>query len=290
MRLPPMGKASRFLLAIALISVGTAIAARHSEWGRFTGVAVLLMLLAATIAAGVQAVRSRSEDQAAGGRLAGQKISNSLVTLSSAAILAVYAAGYHRTGSAADKFAAQTARRSTALPFAAVVAVTPTETSPRVEAPPAVSPSAVPPVRISHPRSSSTPVPKAEPAPAPPDDSPTTPVSPLEVTTSNDPVAEPATTASPSVTSHRPYKDGTYLGLGSCRHGQIQASVVIQGGQIVSTTIAQCWTRYSCSWIADLPGQVISRQSPNVDYVSGATQSSDAFSDAVDEALHKASE
>ena len=84
------------------------------------------------------------------------------------------------------------------------------------------------------------------------------------------------------------YRDGTYLGWGSCRHGDIQASVVIEGGRIASAAIAQCRTRYSCSWIDMLPGQVVSRQSTNVDYVSGATQSTDAFADAVAEALSKA--
>jgi uncharacterized protein with FMN-binding domain len=63
---------------------------------------------------------------------------------------------------------------------------------------------------------------------------------------------------------------------------------VIEGGRIVSAGIAQCLTRYSCSWIAALPGQVVSRQSTNVDYVSGATQSVDAFADAVADALSKA--
>jgi uncharacterized protein with FMN-binding domain len=86
------------------------------------------------------------------------------------------------------------------------------------------------------------------------------------------------------------YKNGTFLGWGYSRHGDIQASVVIQDGQIISTAIATCATRYSCSWIANLPGQAVERQSPKVDYVSGATQSSNAFSDAVAEALSKASE
>lgn len=84
------------------------------------------------------------------------------------------------------------------------------------------------------------------------------------------------------------YKDGTYYGWGSSRHGDIQAAVVIEGGRIASTSIAQCLTRYSCSWIAQLPGQVISRQSPEVDYVSGATQSTNAFYYAVVDALSKA--
>jgi uncharacterized protein with FMN-binding domain len=84
------------------------------------------------------------------------------------------------------------------------------------------------------------------------------------------------------------YKDGTYLGWGSSRHGDIQASVLVEGGRIAAATIAQCLTRYSCSWIAALPAQVVARQSPNVDYVSGATQSTNAFYDAVVDALAKA--
>jgi uncharacterized protein with FMN-binding domain len=64
--------------------------------------------------------------------------------------------------------------------------------------------------------------------------------------------------------------------------------VVIENGRIASATIAQCLTRYSCSWIAALPPQVAARQSPEVDYVSGATQSTNAFYYAVVDALAKA--
>jgi len=64
--------------------------------------------------------------------------------------------------------------------------------------------------------------------------------------------------------------------------------VVIQGGRIANAMISQCLTRYSCSWIAALPPQVIGRQSPEVDYVSGATQSTNAFYYAVLVALNRA--
>jgi len=84
------------------------------------------------------------------------------------------------------------------------------------------------------------------------------------------------------------WKDGTYFGWGTSRHGDIQAQVVIEGGRIASATIAQCLTRYSCSVIAKLPPQVAERQSPEVDYVSGATQSTNAFYYGVVEALSKA--
>ncbi len=84
------------------------------------------------------------------------------------------------------------------------------------------------------------------------------------------------------------WRDGTFSGWGTSRHGNIEATVVIEGGRIVSATISRCLTRYSCSWITHLQQQVVTRQSPDVDYVSGATQSANAFYYAVFEALHKA--
>ena len=64
--------------------------------------------------------------------------------------------------------------------------------------------------------------------------------------------------------------------------------MTIAAGRITEAKIAQCWTRYSCSWIDPVVPQVAARQSPNVDYVSGATQSVDAFYWAVVDALSKA--
>ena len=64
--------------------------------------------------------------------------------------------------------------------------------------------------------------------------------------------------------------------------------MVIEAGRILSANISQCRTRYSCSVIDKLIPQVALRQSPEVDYVSGATQSADAFYGAVVEALSKA--
>jgi uncharacterized protein with FMN-binding domain len=106
----------------------------------------------------------------------------------------------------------------------------------------------------------------------------------------------PVAVAAPAVDSAEPatasangqLKDGTYFGWGTSRHGDIQASVEIKSGKIVGAYISQCLTRYSCSWISALPPQVLQRQSPEVDYVSGATQSSNAFYYAIAEALKKA--
>ena len=83
-------------------------------------------------------------------------------------------------------------------------------------------------------------------------------------------------------------KDGVFYGWGTSRHGDIQASIEIRDGRIVGAYISQCRTQYSCSWVSALPPEVVARQSPDVDYVSGATQSSNAFYYAVVEALSKA--
>ena len=64
--------------------------------------------------------------------------------------------------------------------------------------------------------------------------------------------------------------------------------IAVENGRIASAHIADCQTRYSCDVIDKLIPQVAQRQSPDVDYVSGATQSADAFYGAVVEALSKA--
>ena len=78
------------------------------------------------------------------------------------------------------------------------------------------------------------------------------------------------------------------MGYGRSRHGNIEATVDVVDGQIVAATITDCATEYPCSWIVNLPPQVVVRQSAEVDIVSGATASSDAFYAAVVAALNKA--
>ena len=102
-----------------------------------------------------------------------------------------------------------------------------------------------------------------------------------------EPAPDPAIVAA-KLAAAPPWKDGTYDGWGTCRHGDIQATVVIEAGRIASATITQCLTRYSCDIIEKLPPEVSQRQSPEVDYVSGATQSAGAFYWAVVGALGKA--
>ena len=59
----------------------------------------------------------------------------------------------------------------------------------------------------------------------------------------------------------------------------------IKDGRIASAVIRQCLTRYSCDMIALSPGQVVSRQSPFIDLVSGATESANAYANAVYRAI-----
>jgi uncharacterized protein with FMN-binding domain len=168
-------------------------------------------------------------------------MSGSLASVSSAAVLTVYLAGYFRTESAADRFANLVAERRVAATASRRVASVRDGLQARTTA----IPSGVLP----------------EPDPS---------------------------AASGNAAPAQRWKDGTYDGWGFSRHGNIQASVIIAGGRIASAIISQCRTRYSCSVIDMLPPQVARRQSPNVDYVSGATQSADAFYEAVVAALNKA--
>jgi uncharacterized protein with FMN-binding domain len=65
-------------------------------------------------------------------------------------------------------------------------------------------------------------------------------------------------------------------------------TVTIEAGLIKSALISDCRTRYSCSVIDKLPPLVPKTQKAGTDWVSGATESSDAYDFAVGDALAKA--
>ncbi|HZP34049.1 MAG TPA: FMN-binding protein [Candidatus Acidoferrales bacterium] len=289
-----MDKSTLLLLAMVLAIFGGSVALGHPDWGTFTGLAIIL--LAGGLAAGSLPIRVRDfvEERAA----PSQRVSNGLVTLSSAAIVAIYAAGYHRTSLAAHKFDLQGSQGRASAEVTAVV-------------PPRPAPN--PPSNASGAASQNAASAEKKPVPRPAGKA-TAPKSPAAGASAptpsagEDASASPETAAAPvngETPSAHPaaatprYKDGTFSGWGSCRHGDIEASVMIQGGKIASVVISQCLTRYSCNWIApknpdsglpDLPAQVVQRQNTKVDYVSGATESSYAFADAVVAALSKATE
>jgi uncharacterized protein with FMN-binding domain len=111
--------------------------------------------------------------------------------------------------------------------------------------------------------------------------------SPTAITPAASPTATATATSTPSSTT-AVYRDGTYTGSGTSRRGNVNVSVTIQGGRIANVTISSVTTQYPVSRIAALPAQVVTRQSGQVDNVSGATYSAQAFSLAVQAALSKA--
>jgi len=220
------------------------------------------------------------------GSRSGGRITNSLVALSSAAVLTVYSAGYLRTRAAAEKL--NSSERSRVVIPTELSPTPPTASAPpRVESPAPAAPASSEP-RVRKPRARTLPANTLEAAPTPtPTAKPAaTPVAPVATPTLH--VAEPPATPTPAPAPQPQYKDGIYTGWGTSRHGDIEATVTITGGHIASALISQCWTRYSCSVVAHLQRQVVDRQSPEVDYVSRATQSANAFYYAVVQALSKA--
>jgi len=212
------------------------------------------------------------------------RITKRLVALSSAAILSVYAAGYVATQSAEQQIAAQ------AAPAAVVIRTVATQSAPltaalapsATQAPATAAPeAAAPPTAASAAPAASAPaVTQAAAAPAVPAAS--APASSHAAT-----AAAPAPSPTKTVQAGA-YRDGTYVGAGFNRHANIRATVVVQNGRIVSAQATQCETRYPCSLIDGLPSQVVSRQKAQVNLVSGATDSSRAYLQAVTQALAQA--
>jgi uncharacterized protein with FMN-binding domain len=247
-----------------------------------------------------------SEDIEKDSKRSGGRVTNNVVSASCAAVLAVYIAGYTRTQSAASRFTAQIAERRVAphsLPAAPLTTELHAAAQPmpaaivpepaRVAAPVPVKVARLQPepeLRAAKATDiAESPLPAEPPAQAlPVTAAAEAPPVIAQTTEPAPPAAEQKPEAPPAVSPAPLWKDGTYTGWGYSRHGNIEAQVVIEGGRIASAVISQCRTRYSCSVIDRLPPQVAQRQSPDVDYVSGATQSADAFYGAVVEALKKA--
>jgi uncharacterized protein with FMN-binding domain len=277
-----------------------------------------------------------------------KKVANNLVVLSSAAIVAVYSAGFARTREAASRFTQQDAERRAHAPIAhegraprpesaaaAPIAVdqqashadralaeraaspqiadvaTPARASEAREPNPkgsphaahaAATPHAAAPVTTVHVADRATNVDVIDDRQANADASPHVAKTAATAVGTPSAPAAPATPAAPSTPAPSPnvapasavagatpkFRDGTYLGWGTSRHGDIQAVVVVESGRITTTRVAQCLTRYSCAWVDPIPPVILKAQAPTYDYVSGATESSDAFQTAVADALSHA--
>jgi uncharacterized protein with FMN-binding domain len=84
------------------------------------------------------------------------------------------------------------------------------------------------------------------------------------------------------------YKDGTFQGTGSNRRGSIQTAVTIKNDKITDVEIIDFAMHYSESDVVGLPQEILQTQNPQVSNVSGATYSTQAFEDAVQDALSQA--
>jgi uncharacterized protein with FMN-binding domain len=233
------------------------------------------------------------------------RISKNLVAASCAAVLTVYAAGYWRTREAARQFAAQTKGRRPASRTQRT-AISP---QPPPEAPAASTPavaaaagpsSAVAAPRVAHTpkstmtasamtaaaRPSSSPVAAPETTPAPPSAEVGIVVAPIPMPIEPTPVSRSA--SEPPATPAARWRDGIYSGHGDSPHGDLEVRVVIRDGRIVEAAVEACNTRYPCELLDPMVKQSVVIQSSNVDYVSRATESSQAYNDGLVEALDKA--
>ncbi|WCN36268.1 FMN-binding protein [Aneurinibacillus uraniidurans] len=84
------------------------------------------------------------------------------------------------------------------------------------------------------------------------------------------------------------YKNGTYIGTGTNRRGSIDVAVTIKNDKVINVEISNFEMHYSESDIVELPNEVVQNQSAKVTNVSGATYSTKAFEDAVQDALYQA--
>lgn len=188
-----------------------------------------------------------------GGRSARSRPGGRLVALGGAAVVAIYTAGYARTQAAATGIQAAEAGTLRSV----------TEAAPRV--------AAVPPPSTQEPFWNTG---------DPFGGAPATP--PAGANSATPPAATTSTTTATG------YKDGTYVAIGTSRHGDVEVTVTVKKGRMVAADISRCSTRYPCSVIAALPDQAVALQSAQVDFVSGATDSSSAYREAVTAALAQA--
>lgn len=119
-------------------------------------------------------------------------------------------------------------------------------------------------------------------------DAPTAAATQVAPSASPVPGAPSSTGSAQSPTAAASYKDGTYTGSGNSRHGGMQVAVMIKAGRITSADVTSCSTRYPCSDIDPLIGLTVSKQGVPANHVSGATDSSQAYRQAVTNALKQA--
>jgi uncharacterized protein with FMN-binding domain len=105
-----------------------------------------------------------------------------------------------------------------------------------------------------------------------------------QLNTNNDTAAKPKA----AIQTNKIYKEGTFTGSGWNRRGSIDVQVTIKNDKITDVEISNFAMHYSERDVVGLPGEVLQKQSAQVANVSGATYSTEAFTDAVQQALDQA--
>lgn len=108
----------------------------------------------------------------------------------------------------------------------------------------------------------------------------------------------PSTTSSPSSTASQStgnYKDGTYTGsVADAYYGSVQVKAIISGGKITDVEFLQYPNTHTTSVYINkqampyLQQEAIKSQSANVNTISGATYTSQAFVQSLGDALSQA--
>lgn len=122
----------------------------------------------------------------------------------------------------------------------------------------------------------------------------TTPATPTTPITSTVPATStPATTAAVAPTAE--YKDGTYTGsVANAFYGNVQVAAVISGGALTDVQFLQTpnsdghSVQVNTMAAPQLKSEAIAAQSAQVNVVSGATQTSQAFVESLGNALSQA--
>lgn len=110
--------------------------------------------------------------------------------------------------------------------------------------------------------------------------------------TGSAPAPVPQATQTPAQNPNSPYKDGTYTGVAAdAFYGNIQVQATVSNGKLTNIKFLQ-WpndrsrsVRINQQALPWLTQEAIQAQSANVDMISGATDTSDAFSKSLQSAL-----
>ncbi len=109
------------------------------------------------------------------------------------------------------------------------------------------------------------------------------------------PLPSPTSTPVPTGKSTGLYRDGSYLGnVADAIYGPLQVKAVVSGGKLTDVQFLKypndrpTSTKINEGAIPTLKQEAIKAQGSNVDIVSGATQSSEAFNESLTNALAQA--